>query len=254
MIAAQARVLLTGAGGGIGHAMLTQLLAAGAQVLGVGRRPGPNGLPWVQADLASAEGRNTTVAAATQFNANVIVHAAGISGFGALGALPPGRIEAIMATNLLAPVLLTQRLLPELLTQPRAQIVFVGSALGRIGLPGFSVYGASKAGLHGFAEALRRELADSHVRVQILAPRSTRTSFNDDDVEAYNRATGAAIDTPEVVAAALVSLIQSEAAERFVGIPERLAVRLNAMLGPMLDTIFKPHRRHLTPLPQGNQE
>ncbi|HSQ73250.1 MAG TPA: SDR family NAD(P)-dependent oxidoreductase, partial [Rubrivivax sp.] len=119
------------------------------------------------------------------------------------------------------------------------------SALGRIGLPGFSVYGASKAGLHGFAEAMRRELADSTVRVQILAPRSTRTGFNGAAVEAYNRATGTAMDTPQTVAAALLQLIESEAAERFIGWPERLGVRLNALLGGRLDAGFGRHRRSL---------
>jgi short-subunit dehydrogenase len=136
-----------------------------------------------------------------------------------------------------------------LLRQPRAQIVFVGSALGRIGLPGFSVYGASKAGLHGFAEALRRELNGTPVRVQILGPRSTRTGFNDAAVEAYNRATGTAMDRPEAVAAALLQLIESEAAERFLGFPERLAVRLNGVLGAWLDGSFAKHRRSLPAAP-----
>lgn len=247
MKAADARVLLTGAAGGIGRAMAARLHAAGAHVLGLGRRPGPPGQPWVQADLTTEAGRSAAATAAAEFGANVVVHAAGVPGFGALSALPPPRVEAIVAANLVAPMLLTQALLPQLLRLRHAQIVFVGSALGRIGLPGFSVYGASKAGLHGFAEALRRELADTALRVQILGPRSTRTGFNDGAVEAYNRATGTAMDAPEAVAEALLGLIESEAAERFVGFPERLAVRLNGVLGAGLDGSFAKHRRHLKP-------
>jgi short-subunit dehydrogenase len=162
-------------------------------------------------------------------------------------------VQAVLQANLLAPMLLTQALLPHLLRLPHAQLVFVGSALGRIGLPGFSVYGASKAGLHGFAEALRRELADTPVRVQILGPRSTRTGFNGASVEAYNRATGTAMDTPEAVADALLQLIESEAAERFIGFPERLAVRLNGAFGALLDGSFAKHRRHLRPRPHPQQ-
>jgi short-subunit dehydrogenase len=142
-------------------------------------------------------------------------------------------------------MLLTRALLPHLLAQPRAQVVCVGSALGRIGLPGFSAYSASKFGLRGFAEALRRELADSSVRVQYLGPRSTRTAFNDAGVEAYNRATGTAMDTPERVARALVELLRSERPERFLGYPETLAVRLNGLVGPWLDGAFARHRRSL---------
>ena len=251
MRAAEARVLLTGASGGIGQAMAQTLRQAGAQVMGVGRAAAPTaaGTDWVQADLTTAEGQAAVGEAAAAWSANVLVHAAGLPCFGPLGAVPPAQVQAVLQANLLAPLLLTQRLLPQLLRQPRAQIVFVGSALGRIGLPGFSVYGASKAGLHGFAEALRRELNGTPVRVQILGPRSTRTGFNDATVEAYNRATGTAMDRPEAVAAALLQLIESEAAERFLGFPERLAVRLNGVLGALLDGSFVKHRRSLPAAP-----
>ncbi|MDZ7591779.1 MAG: SDR family oxidoreductase [Rubrivivax sp.] len=251
MRAVEARVLLTGASGGIGQAMGQTLRQAGAQVMGVGRAaaPTPAGTDWVQADLTTAAGQAAVGEAAAAWGANVLVHAAGLPCFGLLGAVPPAQVQAVLQANLLAPMLLTQQLLPQLLRQRRAQIVFVGSALGRIGLPGFSVYGASKAGLHGFAEALRRELNGTPVRVQILGPRSTRTGFNDATVEAYNRATGTAMDQPEAVAAALLQLIESEAAERFLGFPERLAVRLNGVLGALLDGSFVKHRRSLPAVP-----
>lgn len=246
---ADARVLLTGAGGGIGQAMAVALQRAGAPVMGVGRRAAPPGLAgWVQADLATPDGIARTAEAAARWNANVVVHAAGTPAFGPLQALPAAEMQRVLQTNLLAPMQLTQALLPALRRLPRAQVVFVGSALGRIGLPGFTAYGASKAGLHGFAEALRRELADTPVRVQLLAPRSTRTGFNGSAVEAYHRATGTAMDAPEAVAAALLQLIASEAAERFIGMPERLGVRLNGLLGALMDGSFVRHRRHVLPL------
>jgi short-subunit dehydrogenase len=244
-----ARVLLTGASGGIGEAMAVRLRAGGASVMGVGRGPAPEvGMPWVQADLLSAEGRAEVVAAAAQWRPNVVVQAAGLPGFGRLQDLDPAALQRQLELNLLVPMLLTQALLPVLSPQARSQLVFVGSALGRIGLPGFSAYGAAKAGLHGFAEALRRELSDGPVLVQLLAPRSTRTAFNDAAVEAYNEATGTASDTPQRVADALVGLIESESAERFIGFPERLAVRLNPLLGPLLDGSFVKHRRSLDAL------
>jgi len=251
MKAADARVLLTGASGGIGQAAAQVLQRAGARILGVGRSaaPAPGGMGWVRADLTTPAGLFAVTEAAADWGANVLVHAAGAPCFGPLGAVPPAQLQAVLQANLLAPMLLTQRLLPHLLRQPRAQVVFVGSALGRIGLPGFSVYGASKAGLHGFAEALRRELNGTSVRVQILGPRSTRTAFNDPAVEAYNHETGTAMDRPEAVATALLALIESEAAERFLGFPERLAVRLNGLLGALLDGSFVQHRRSLPTVP-----
>ncbi len=252
MKAADARVLLTGASGGIGHAMAQTVHRAGAAVMGVGRGTVP-ALPWdiawVQADLTTDDGVAEVASAAAAWRANVIVHAAGVPSFGPLAGTSPLQMQQVLQANLLAPMRLTQLLLPALLRQPQAQVVFVGSALGRIGLPGFSVYGASKAGLHGFAEALRRELADTPVRVQILAPRSTRTGFNGAAVEAYNRATGTAMDSPEQVAAELLTLIEGDAAERFIGFPERLGVRLNGLLGAWLDGSFVKHRRCLPAAP-----
>lgn len=266
MKAADARVLLTGAGGGIGDAMARALLARGAAVLLVGRsaerlaaqagRLGGRGVEWVRADLTTDDGIAAVAAAAQAFRANVVVHAAGVPGFGAFEHLPAAQMADVIQTNLLAPMRLTQALLPQLRRRARAQLVFVGSAVGAIGLPGFAVYGASKAGLQRFAEALRRELADTPVRVQLLGPRSTRTPFNDASVEAYNDATRTAMDTPEQVADALVALIESEAAERWLGSPERYAVRLNGLLGPALDGSFVRHRRSLPapalqPAPEG---
>jgi short-subunit dehydrogenase len=258
MKADQARVLLTGASGGIGQAMTESLLRSGAQVVGVSRsrqESSQPGLSWVQADLTSRAGISAIAEVARVRQINVAVHAAGIPGFGRFQDLSAEQISAVLHANLAVPMLLTQALLPELTQRPKAQIIFVGSALGRIGLPGFSLYGASKAGLHGFVEALRRELADSPVRVQWLAPRSTRTSFNDAQAQAYNEATGAHSDSAEKVAQALIGLIERESSECYIGWPERLAVRLNGAFPTWMDGSFKAHRRYLsnvpTPLHQG---
>lgn len=249
MKAANARVLLTGASGGIGRAAAAELRAAGALVVGVGRgAEAPAGAPcdaWVQADLNTPEGVLAAARAAATHRCNVVVLAAGQPCFGAFTQVPGSEAAAVLQSNLLAPMLLVQALLPQLQRLPAAQIVFVGSALGRIGVPGYSVYGASKAGLHGFAEALRRELAGGPVRVQTLAPRATRTAFNSAEVQAHHAATGTASDSPETVARALLGLIESGAAERFIGGPERLAVRLNGLLGALLDGSFAAHRRNL---------
>jgi short-subunit dehydrogenase len=248
----EARILLTGATGGIGQALGAALRKGDAAVMATGRAsasPLPPDVAWVSADLDEPRDIARLAADAAAWGANVVVHGAGVPAFGPLMAMRSAQMDQVLATNLLAPMRLTQALLPHLCRQPAAQVVFVGSALGRIGLPGFSVYGASKAGLHGFAEALRRELADSPVRVQLLAPRSTRTGFNGAAVEAYNRATGTTMDAPEAVAAALLALIESGRPEHFVGGPERVGVRLNGLLGPRFDGVFKRHRMALRALP-----
>ncbi|MBA4264180.1 MAG: short chain dehydrogenase [Comamonadaceae bacterium] len=256
----QARVLLTGGTGGIGQATARALLRAGASLLLVGRSEGAleelsrqltaagasaTRVRWIAADLTQAKDLQRLVIEAARLDCNVVIHGAGLPAFGAFQTLPAADIRSVLQTNLEVPVLLTQALLPRLLTLPQAQIVCVGSALGRMGLPGFSVYSASKFGLLGFAEALRRELADTTVRVQYIGPRSTRTRFNAPAVTAYNRATGTNEDTPEFVANAIVQLITDGTAERFLGFPERLAVRLNALAPAWFDRVFRKHAAHL---------
>ena len=264
MKANHARVLLTGASGGIGQAIAKELLARGAAVMLSGRSParlaalarqlgGSAGaaarVHWHAADLDDPAALPALCDAAERWQVNVLVKKAGAPSFGRFESLGAEHLEQVLRTNLLAPMRLTQALLPALRRQPKAQVIQIGSALGRLGLPGYSVYSASKFGLRGFSEALRRELHGSNVRVQYLGPRSTRTGFNDQRVEAYNRATGTAVDAPETVAHALVALLESEAAERFLGLPEKLAVRLNGAVPQWLDGAFDKHRASLTQIP-----
>ena len=262
---ADARVLLTGASGGIGQAAASALVAAGASVMLAGRSPArlatqaralvrdsaaaakPQ-VEWYAADLTRTASIGGLAEVASQWRCNVLVNNAGVPGFGRLGALSATETAQVLHLNLLAPMLLAQALLPHLGAQPEARIVFVGSVLGRLGLPGFSVYSASKFGLRGFAESLRRELADTSVGVQYLGPRSTRTALNSDAVVHYNEATGTSMDDAPVAARGLLALLESGAPERFLGFPEKLAVRLNGLVPAWLDGAFAKHRACLPPL------
>ncbi len=259
MKARDARVLLTGATGGIGAAIAARLMEAGAEVLLAARSPARlaalargfdrERCDWHEADLAQPASIETLAKAAAGYRCNVIVHAAGAPAFGPVEAMSPSTLRQVLDTNLMGPMLLTQALLPHLAGQPRAQVLFIGSVLGAIGLPGYTAYCASKFGLRGYAQALRRELDGGPVRVQFLGPRGTRTAFNDAAVEAYNRATRSAMDDPARVAGESLRMLEDEAAERFIGFPERLGVRINGAAPTWLDRTFAPHRRALADLP-----
>jgi len=256
-----ARVLLTGAYGGIGKEIAAALVHAGAQVMLSGRSPArlsacaralerqSNGrscpVQWHAADLTNPAALLGLGDSAARWGCNVLVNNAGQPSFGRIEDIAAQSMQQVLQANLLAPMVLTQSLLPHLLGQPHAQVICVGSVLGAIGLPGYSVYSASKFGLRGFAQALRRELADTSVRVQYLGPRSTLTTFNNDAVVAYNRATRTAMDPPELVARALLDVLESQAAECFIGFPEKLAARLNGLAPALFDGAFAHHRQSL---------
>ena len=97
------------------------------------------------------------------------------------------------------------------------KIVNVGSMLSIFGTAYAPAYGASKAALRLYTEALRRELADSSVRIQYYAPRAIDTQFNTPDILAFNKATGSASDSPEVIAREIARMLRTESPLRFAG-------------------------------------
>lgn len=234
------RALLTGASGGIGREIAVALAPRCDDLLLVGRNAarlaetaaaaGPVARTLV-ADLATPQGRD----AAALPGINLLINNAGAGEFAWLEDQSDAALERIVETNVLAPMQLTRRLLPELGRRPEAWIVNLGSIMGYLGYPGHAAYCASKFALRGFTEALRRELADSPVRVLYLAPRATRTAMNGAGIRALNAELGVAMDEPAAVARGLIALLERPARERLLGMPEKLFARLNQVLPGLVD-------------------
>jgi short-subunit dehydrogenase len=246
---ADARVLITGASGGIGAAFVRELIARGGKALITGRDEAslrdlarsldPDGerMLVVAADITRADDRRRLCEAARRWRGgvNVLINNAGVAAFSMFTDERSEDLEHAFAVNALAPLHLCSALLPHLKRQPHAQIVNVGSVFGAIAYPGHAVYSATKFALRGFSEALRRELADTNVRVHYLAPRATRTKFNCGAIEELNARLGIAMDPPERVAASLCRMLEKEEAERVIGWPEKLFARINAILPRVVD-------------------
>ena len=239
-----ARILLTGASGGLGQALARQLAAAGAKVLLAGRDTAKlaeithaigAGHASVCADLNRPEGIAAAAAAAREFKVNVLINNAGIGGFGLYDEQPWSEVEALLATNLAAPMRLTQTLLPWFKAQPQAAIVNIGSTFGSLPFAGFAAYSAAKAGLRGFSQALRRELADSNIAVIHLAPRAIDTALNTDAVNALNKALKNSSDSAETVAARIVNALRRGDRETHIGFPERLFAWINGIAPQIID-------------------
>ena len=240
-----ARVVLTGASGGIGMAITEALCAAGAQVLAVARHEQaltplleryPNSLCWVAADLTFLSDRRKVLTAAEAIGGiNLLINAAGVNHFAMLEQLDDSDINAMLAVNISAPMCLTKLLLPLLKRADSAMVVNVGSTYGSIGYPGYASYCATKFALRGFSEALRRELADTRVNVLYVAPRATRTSMNSAAAQALNDALKANVDDPQTVASAVIHAIAGDRRDLYLGWPERFFVRLNNLLPHLVD-------------------
>ena len=233
-------ILVTGASGGIGSELCRLLAAEGATLVMScidaraleSLRTELGGMHHVvAADIARPDGREAVVAACHAAGGiAAVVNLAGILDFNLFAAQRVDTIERILHVNAVAPILLTRLLLPLLHARPEARIVNVGSTFGSIGHPGFVAYCASKAALKSFSEALARELADTRVSVAYIAPRATATPLNTGRVVALNAALGNKSDPPAAVAVAIVQLLRGRKRLRYLGWPERLFVRLNALL------------------------
>lgn len=245
-----ASVLLTGTAGGIGRAFATALHRQGARLLLTDTNehalvqlaselgPSPE-VKTVAANLADATDRSALISHAKSWRTNVLINNAGICRFGWLEEQTNGDIAATLDINAEAPIALCLGLLPHLQQRQEAHIVNLGSVFGSIGYPGYALYAASKFAVRGFSEALKRELADTGVRVHYLAPRATDTGINDDVVVNMNRELNVATDKPEVVAEALCQMLNHDKARRTIGFPEKLFVRLNGMLPELVDHELK---------------
>ncbi len=246
-------ILLTGASGGIGQAIARRLAARGAQLMLVGRSTqilhalareltiqANNGFV-LQADIATDDGRETirTALLALQRPLDGLINCAGINVFGLLPDTEPEKIQQLITTNVVAPILLTRMVLP-FLNNHEGRILNIGSSFGSLGYPGFSVYCASKFALRGFSEALRRELSDSKIQVAYLAPRATNTRLNSNAVCAMNRELGNAMDDPDVVAVAVEKLLLAKhMRDRNLGWPERFFLRINTIFPRIVDAALR---------------
>ena len=174
--------VVSGGTSGIGRAFVTVLHAGGYRVFACGRdpdrlrrleqeHPGAHGLVCDMADSRAVDGFVATVLDASPC-IDLLVSNAGVlrtldfTG-PAIGAAEPDREIGI---NLGGAIQLVASAMPGLLAAAPSRIIVVGSGYGLAPSTAAPVYSASKAGLHGFCKALRRQLAASGVGVTEVLP------------------------------------------------------------------------------------
>ena len=238
-------ILLTGATGGLGQALAKELADAGATLLLSGRdRSQLEQLSakisgdhrYFAADTTATEQRAALIDWALSHDLDGVINNAGIGQLALVGEQSQQEIEKLIELNLTVPMLLCEALLESLKERQDAIIVNIGSILGSIGVPGSALYGASKAGLQRYTESLRRELSDSSVCVFYCAPRAVATAFNSEATVTMNSELGNRADLPTDVAVAILKRCQKKAGSYYLGWPEKLFVRVNAVLPKLVDS------------------
>lgn len=216
------RVLVTGAGSGMGLATVNRLVEEEARVAGWDVRPPDqlaNGVRWWRCDVSDGEAVAAAMAETVSWlgGLDAVVHVAGIiAGSGApVDQLQRADWNSVIDVNLTGPYLVAHFATPYL-ERSHGALILVGSGAGIYNAHRSVPYAASKGGLHGLAITLEEPLRARGIRVIDIAPGSVDTPLlraqsgqSDQEIDA-RRAAGEIIDAP-AVAHLMAFLVSDEA-------------------------------------------
>lgn len=213
------RVYITGGDGGIGTPLVQKMRDAGADVI-------------VHSFGFFPEALEVTARYLRDNTPDVLIN---MAGFNVLDYCENQNLQAIIDANMMAPMILTQAVLPKMKARNSGQIVSMGSMTSLIPLPHLTGYVAAKAGLKGFNDSLRRELSGTHIAVTHIVPRAVKTEMNNGVKGEVNSQTKVNYDDPDKVAEKILQAILSGTAERRIGWPERIFAIINAVIPKVID-------------------
>ena len=224
-------VLITGVSSGIGRAVADAFAAKGFEVFGTSRNPQTTepvpGVELVQLDVADDASVAAAVSTVVQRagRIDILVNNAGVGVFGAAEETSIAQAQQLFDTNFFGLVRLTHEVLPHLRAQGSGRIINIGSVLGFLPSPYGSFYAASKHAVEGYSESLDHETREFGVRVSVVEPGYTNTSFEanatdaDSPIDSYapirehvKQVIGKAVragDDPAVVAQAVLKAATS---------------------------------------------
>lgn len=183
--------IVTGGARGIGLAIAKRFIKSGASVslwdideeaaqTAVLDLQATGNIDWQRVDITSEEAiaEGTRTALSLHGAIDILINNAGITGGnGRLWELSPDIWRKVVEVNLIAPFLVCGSIVPEMLKAGYGRIVNISSIAGMEGSPNASHYSASKAGLIGMTKSLGKELANTGVLVNCIAPAAAETDI-----------------------------------------------------------------------------
>ena len=174
------KAIVAGGGGAIGFAIARALSRAGAAVtdfdLNLEGLKGQSEVTGRLVDLTSVEAiREAVDDVGGSDGIDVMVNSAGINPAISVEGMTEADWDRVLAVNLKSCFFLTQAVQPHMRVRGGGAIVLVSSCSAALGYPGLSAYGASKAGIEGLVRGLACDLAPDNIRVNAIAPGTTKT-------------------------------------------------------------------------------
>ncbi|WP_433731746.1 SDR family NAD(P)-dependent oxidoreductase [Nocardia sp. CA-129566] len=246
-----AKVLLTGATGGLGHAIARSLKTYGAELTLTGRRldvldrlASELGARPVAADLSCPDDVTKLLKAVDPVD--VFIAGAGLPASGPVLDFSVADLDDAISVNLRAPMVMAREVAGSMRARGQGHIVFIGSIGGRVASGDTAVYNATKFGLRGLALGMREDLRGSGVGVSVVEPGFVRAAgmFADSGVRLPP---GLRTSSPQQVADAVIRAIENNIGETVVapfemrmgvvlgGLAPMLNSRVQRMLGVRLD-------------------
>lgn len=238
MKAIDKKIIVTGAGGGIGRELTLQLLAKGSYVIALDineeqlnitkDKANSNHLSTYVVDITNDESLNNFKEDYFKQNDHLdgLINNAGIiQPFVNVDKLEMSAINRVMNVNFYGPLKLTKLFLPELLARPEAHIMNVSSMGGFFPFPGQTVYGASKAAIKLFTEGLYSELLNTNVNVTVVFPGAIATDIaKNSNVDMGTSASNSKIKmlSPEKAAFEMIKGMEKNKFKLYVGSDSKL--------------------------------
>lgn len=181
--------LVTGASTGIGRAAALELVAAGFSVVGTSRKASTakpvQGVSFIDLDVADDASVESAIASvmASHGRIDVLVNNAGVGSAGAAEESSVEQAQKLFDINVFGVMRITNAVLPIMRAQGSGRIVNLSSIVGIMPQPYMAVYSSTKYAIEGYSESLDHELREFGVRVAVVEPAWTNTSFETNSVQ-----------------------------------------------------------------------
>lgn len=223
--------VITGANSGIGFALARRLADCGTPLALIDRETENlsrfSSAAVYRADLANEAEIDALVESLSRTKIACLVNNAGVGLRGRFRDLPVEAIRSMIAVNAAAPLLLTRKLMENLVAN-ESVIVNVASSVAYNPLPYMSVYAASKAFVGNWSESITYEMRKTN-RVVTFSPSGTRTGFQQSaDVKVQKDGKG--LLTPEFVADRILRAALRGKQVVVLGLPSRVLLAVSRFL------------------------